>query len=215
MITLEQIRLTERDFLVFREVNRWRVTLSRHLKNLAGFSSQRTCDRRLKKLIEAGFLRRKKYIYGVPYLYFLTRTAQALIHTSTHEPKIRIEQITHDIAVLDTAIFVQSEKAVPFSDMQTEKELHGIDGFSNRRHQPDFIYEQGGKFVCVEVELSLKAKTRLEKNIKENFTNYDSQLWIVPDRHSKISAILEEQSRIYPDIQIIELSEVKKYAGNH
>lgn len=212
---MSNFKLIERDYVVFREVNRWRVTLSRHLKTLAGFSSQRTCDRRLKKLIEAGFLRRKKYIYGVPYLYFLTRTAQVLIHAFTHEPKIRIEQIVHDIAVLDTAIFVHSEKAVPFSDMQTEKELHGIDGFSNRRHHPDFIYQQGRRSVCVEVELSLKARTRLEKNIQSNFSNYDTQLWIVPDRHSKISAILEEQSRIYPNIQIIELSEVKKHAGNH
>lgn len=212
---MSNFKLVERDFRVFQEVNRWRVTLSRHLKTLAGFSSQRTCDRRLKTLIAAGFLRRQKYIYGVPYLYFLTRTAQALIHASTHEPKIRIEQIVHDIAVLDTAIFVHNEKAVPFSDMQTEKELHGLDGFSNRRHRPDFVYEQDGKSVCVEVELSLKARTRLEKNIQSNFSNYEKQLWIVPDRHSKISTILEEQSRIYPDIQIIELSEVKKHAGNH
>ena len=212
---MSNFKLVERDFRVFREVKRWRVTLSRHLKTLAGFSSQRTCDRRLKTLIEAGFLRRQKYIYGVPYLYFLTRTAQVLIHASTHEPKIRIEQIVHDIAVLDTAIFVHNEKNILFTDMQTEKELHGLDGFSNRRHRPDFVYEQGGKSVCVEVELSLKARTRLEKNIQSNFSNYDKQLWIVPDMHSKISAILEEQSHIYPDIQIIELSEVKKHAGNH
>lgn len=212
---MSNFKLVERDFRVFQEVTRWRVVLSRHLKILADFTSQRTCDRRLKTLIEAGFLRRQKYIYGVPYLYFLTRTAQVLIHASTHEPKIRIEQIVHDIAVLDTAIFVHNEKAVPFADMQTEKELHSLDGFSNRRHRPDFVYEQDGKSVCVEVELSLKAKTRLEKNIKENFTNYDSQLWIVPNMHSKISAILEEQSRIYPDIQIIELEGVKKHAGNH
>lgn len=212
---MSNFKLIERDYVVFREVNRWRVTLSRHLKTLAGFSSQRTCDRRLKKLIEAGFLRRQKYIYGVPYLYFLTRTAQVLIHASTHEPKIRIEQIVHDIAVLDTAIFVHNEKNILFTDMQTEKELHGLDGFSNRRHRPDFVYEQDGKSVCVEVELSLKARTRLEKNIQSNFSNYDTQLWIVPDRHSKIAEILEEQSRIYPDIQIIELSEVKKHAGNH
>lgn len=212
---MSNFKLIERDYVVFREVNRWRVTLSRHLKTLAGFSSQRTCDRRLKKLIEAGFLRRQKYIYGVPYLYFLTRTAQVLIHASTHEPKIRIEQIVHDIAVLDTAIFVHNEKNILFTDMQTEKELHGLDGFNNRRHRPDFVYEQDGKSVCVEVELSLKARTRLEKNIQSNFSNYDTQLWIVPDRHSKIAEILEEQSRIYPDIQIIELSEVKKHAGNH
>lgn len=212
---MSNFKLVERDFRVFQEVTRWRVTLSRHLKTLAGFSSQRTCDRRLKTLIEAGFLRRKKYIYGVPYLYFPERKAQVLIHASAHEPKIRIEQIVHDIAVLDTAIFVHNEKNILFTDMQTEKELHGLDGFSNRRHRPDFVYEQDGKSVCVEVELSLKAKTRLEKNIKENFTNYDSQLWIVPNMHSKIATILQEQSRIYPDIELINLEGVKKHAGNH
>lgn len=212
---MENFRLVERDYLVFQEVARWRVTLSRHLKALAGFSSQRTCDRRLKLLIEAGFLRRKKYIYGIPYLYFLTRKAQVLIHVSTHEPKIRIEQIIHDISVLDTAIYIHNEKAVPFSEMQTEKELHGIDGFSNRRHRPDFIFKQDEKSVCVEVELSLKAKTRLEKNIQQNFSNYDKQLWIVPNLHSKIAGILQEQSNIYPDIEMISLKEMNRYAGNH
>lgn len=212
---MSNFKLVERDYIVFKEIERWRVTLSRHLKTLAGFSSQRTCDRRLKTLIEAGLLHRQKYIYGVPYLYFLTRTAQALIHVSAHEPKIRIEQIVHDIAVLDTAIFVHNEKAVPFSDMQTEKELHGLDGFSNRRHRPDFVYEQDGKSVCVEVELSLKARTRLEKNTQSNFSNFDKQLWIVPDMHSKISAILQEQSYIYPNIELMDLEEVKKHAGNH
>lgn len=212
---MSNFRLVERDLQLFREVARWRVLLSRHLKILAEFPSQRTCDRRLKKLIEAGFLRRKKYIYGVPYLYFLTRKAQVLLHVSTHETKIRIEQITHDIFVLDTAIFVHDEKAVPFSDMQTEKELHSVDGFSNRRHRPDFIYHQNGKTVCVEVELSLKAKTRLEKNIQQNFSAYDKQLWIVPNLHSKIAGTLQEQSNIYPGIEIIELSEVNHYARNH
>lgn len=207
---MNNFRLVERDLHLFQEVNRWRVVLSRHLKKLVDFSSQRTCDRRLKKLIEAGFLRRKKYIYGIPYLYFLTRKAKVLIHVSTHEPKIRIEQVAHDISVLDTAIFVHAEKAVPFSEMQTEKELHGIDGFSNRRHRPDFVFQQDGKTVCVEVELSLKAKTRLEKNIQQNFSNYDKQIWIVPNLHSKIAGILQEQSKIYPAIDIISLEEVNR-----
>lgn len=212
---MNNFRLVERDLYLFQEVYRWRVILSRHLTALAEFSSQRTCDRRLKKLIEAGFLRRKKYIYGIPYLYFLTHKAQVLIHASTHTPKVKIEQIAHDISVLDTAIFVHDEKAVPFSDMQTEKELHSVDGFSNRRHRPDFIYHQNGKTVCVEVELSLKAKTRLVKNIQQNFMNYDSQLWIVPNLHNKIASVLNEQRKIYSDIDIISLAEVNHYAGNH
>lgn len=208
---MSNLRLVERDYLVFQEVNRWYVILSRHLKDIANFSSQRTCDRRLKKLIEAGFLDRKKYIYGVPYLYFLTRKAKVLIGASTRVEKIRLEQISHDITTLNVAIYLNKVKGIPFQDMLTEKQLHSSDGFSNRKHRPDFIYQINGKTTCVEVELSLKSKDRLEKNIKENFTNYDSQVWIVSDRDCKIATVLNEQSKIYPNIEILDLKEVNNH----
>ena len=60
------MELRERDYLVFREVERWRFCLGRHVQFLAGFSSQRTCDRRLKMLIEENFLRKRQ---KAPRLY--------------------------------------------------------------------------------------------------------------------------------------------------
>jgi len=84
-----------------------------------------------------------------------------------------------------------------------------IDGFSVRKHRPDFIYTSDGKKICVEVELSLKAKDRLEKIIKDNFREYDVQVWVVPDLKSKISKILEKNKSMYTNIKILELDEVK------
>ena len=46
--------LTERDVKIIKEIQHWRFLLSRQIKTLGGFNGQRACDRRLKKLIEAG-----------------------------------------------------------------------------------------------------------------------------------------------------------------
>ena len=69
---MEQVKVTERDELILREIDRWRTCGSRHIRFLANFSGQRATDRRLKILIDAGYIERKKYLYGVPSIYFLT-----------------------------------------------------------------------------------------------------------------------------------------------
>ncbi len=208
------MRLTERDYIVLRQIDRWRFCLSRHIFYLGGFSSQRTTDRRLKLLIEAGYIQRRKILYGIPYLYSLTYQGKLLIHTSLKGEKIRIEKITHDISVLDTAIYFILKYGVKQDDILTEKELHRLDGFSTRKHQPDFVIKNQDEKICIEVELTLKAKNRLEKNIQDNFVNYDYQKWIVPNTQIRIKNILQENSLIYP-LEIMDLEEVIKYVRNH
>ena len=56
-------------------------------------------------LLEAGYITRKKYLYGVPSLYALSHKGKVLLGLSPRQEKIRIDQIAHDIAVIDTAIF--------------------------------------------------------------------------------------------------------------
>ena len=210
VIHISGFRFVERDYLIFQEVARWRVITGKQICILAGFSGQRACDRRLKKLIEAGFLTRQRIIYGIPSIYSLTYQAKALIGAPVRVEKIRLEQISHDITVLNTAIYFNQVKGIPFSDMKTEKQLHQQDGFSNRKHRPDFIYLEDGKTTCVEVELSLKNKERLEKNIKQDFVNYDFTYWVVPYIESKIAQIVVKNRIAYPTIGILELSEIKE-----
>lgn len=178
---------------------------------MTGFTGQRACDRRLQKLLTAGFIKREKILYGVPYIYSLTSTGKALIGVSTSNKHIRIEQITHDILVADTAIFFNQKYDLPYSGIVTEKQLHRQDGFSNRKHQPDFVFKHNSKTYCVEIELTLKSKDRFKKNIIDNFNNYDYQIWIVPDLHTKIYTFLSDMNMNYPNIKIIEAKEVKFY----
>jgi len=204
-----EVKLVERDLVVFREIDRWRVCLGRHLKELAGFEGQRACDRRLRKLIDTGYIERKKVLYGVPGIYRNTNQVKLVADIIGGVQKIRVEQVKHDIAVLDIAIFVQKKASIPFVDMITEKQLHSMDGFGKRKHRPDFIYPKNRQMYCVEVEFSLKSKDRFEDNMKQNFLEYDRQIWVVPDIEYRIIHTLEENQARYPNIHILKLSEVQ------
>jgi len=203
------IRLVDRDMLIFREIDRWRVVQGRHIRKLTGFDGQRACDRRLRKLIEAGYIKRKRVLYGVAGIYLNTSKAQMKMGLSTRSRKIRVEQIMHDIAVVDTAIFFNKRYEIAFDSMKTEIESHRLDGFGIRKHRPDFVFTRNKKLICVEVELSLKARDRFEKIIKDNFLAYEKQIWIVPDMDSKIARILANNKTTYPNIKILELNEMQ------
>ena len=182
----------------------------RHIRELVGFRGQRACDRRLRKLIEAGYIRREKILYGVAGIYSNTIRATRVVEgrLAGVNRKIRVEQIMHDIAVLDTAIFFNKKYGVEFDNITTESELHRLDGFGVRKHRPDFVITKDDKKICVEVELALKAKKRLEKIIYENFMTYNIQIWIVEDMENKIAQILREHQGLYSDIKIMKLEEV-------
>jgi len=202
-------RLMDRDYRIIQEIDRWQICTGRHIKYFAGFSGQRACDRRLRKLIEAGFLERRKILYGLAGVYRNTYKARMLIGV-LREKKIRLEHLRHDIYVLDVAIYLNIRDGIPFECMVTERQLHSKDGFSVRKHRPDFAYVMDSRTICVEVELTLKSMDNFVKNMKENFMNYDVQLWIVPNMDSKIARILQEYAKKYTNIEILELGVVKE-----
>jgi len=204
------MELGERDFRVFREIERWRFCLGRHIQYLAGFSSVRTCDRRLRMLLDEGYLKRHMVLYGVPNVYILTRKSKTLISANQRQEKIRLDQIIHDVTVLDVAICLMKSWKLDNADIKTEKQLHKEGGFGTRTHQPDFVITtKKNKTYCIEVELSLKSKARLEKNIKSNFLKYDVQVWVTDERGTKLIRILEDFKTPYPNIQITNIKEVQ------
>ena len=203
--------LTDRDYKIMREIERFRFCLSRHIKSLAGFEGQRACDRRLKLLIEAGYINRKKVLYGVPSVYYLTHKGKMLIGANKRQDKIRVEKIPHDIAVVDTAIYFMLKHGVGLDEIITEKQINTQAGFGERKHSPDFIVEKDGVKNCVEVELSLKAKARFEKIVEENYLAYDTQFWIVTKSGLKIKRILDELTAKYQNIKVVKLEEVQEF----
>lgn len=89
------IQLTQRDYEAIGLIHRFRFCLGRHVKELAGFGGARGTNRRLKMLIEAKCLERRKYLYGVPYLYTTAHKGRMLIGANKRADTIRLERITH------------------------------------------------------------------------------------------------------------------------
>ena len=205
------MRLVDRDYKIMKEIDRWRFCLSRHIKLLGGFEVQRACDRRLKILIKAGYIDRKKVLYGVPSVYFLTHKGKMLIGANKRQEKIRVEKIPHDIAVVETAIYFMQKHKILSDEIMTEKQINSSAGFGERKHCPDFIIEKGGKKICVEIELSVKAKARLEKIVADNYIAYDNQIWIVAKSGLKIKKNLEHLFEKYPNIKIMKLEGVQDF----
>jgi len=191
--------LVDRDIEIFKLVYRLGFCLGRHINSLFFcINSSRACDRRLASLIKAGYLNRKKYLYGVPYLYTLTHKGRVLIGANKRENKIRLEQIMHDIKTIDVLIHFMDKYKLSLCGFTTERELHIEDGFGGRKHHPDFIFVMSGKTIAVEIELTAKSKMRLEKNIRDNYIKYDGQIWLTNDKktHTLISKVADEYTNI-------------------
>lgn len=202
------MELQNRDFDILRLVYKFRFALGRHIKVLAGFSGLRAADRRLKALIDGGYLTRKKYLYGTPYLYTLTHKGRILLGVNKREDKIRVDKITHDTYVLESVIYYMTKYNLSFNDIESEKELHIKGGFGTRKHQPDFVFTLAGKKSAVEIELHPKTKERLEKNVRDNYLDFDNQIWITDDK--KVCGLLEKFTAEYTNIEIIRLGAILK-----
>jgi hypothetical protein len=183
--------------------------LGRHIEKIGKFGGTRATDRRLKKLVDEGLLTRKKYIYGLAGIYQATRKAQKLFGLDTYLGTVRLDQATHDMAVVDVYLYLKVKLSLPADSFTSEKEIRHKEGFTTRSHAPDFLYEQAGQVFCVEVELSQKAKERLESNVADNFIKYAGQKWYVPKSNKRVIAWLEEFKTTYPNIEVIDLGEVK------
>lgn len=205
------LELQDRDFEILKLVYRFRFCLGRHVRVLGGFAGARACDRRLKMLVEAGYLERKKYLYGIPYLYTVTHKGRMLIGANKRADTLRLERIIHDVSILDSVIFFIGKANISLNRITSEKELHSADGFGHRRHYPDFVIDGN---VAVEIEIALKSKERLRKNIEANYLEYDSQYWIVSE-NPKLNKLMQEFQSEYSNLKTIKLEEVKMYVNDN
>jgi len=89
-----------------------------------------------------------------------------------------------------------------------------------RKHHPDFVFvhkdindsvvESGGADIncAVEIELTLKAKENLERNIRDNYLNYDHQIWITGD--NKIFNLIQAFADEYANIEVIHMDKMEE-----
>lgn len=192
---------------MLKEIYRFRFLLSRHIKVLGDFSSQRTTDRRLRILEQNGYIERRKIAYGVPSIITLTCKGCSSIGVSKKKTNIKLNQLDHDILVLDILCHFLSTKQIQKNEIISEKEIYSLCGFGVNKHIPDFVIKNKENNIAIEIELSEKAINRLVKNIQSNFIEYDKQVWFVP-KASKIEKNIKNIINQYSDIEIYFLEDI-------
>ena len=130
-----------------------------------------------------------------------------LLGENKRAEKIRVDRITHDIAVLDVLLYFMEKYKVGINSIITEKEMHMKDGFSVRKHYPDFILLHNDKTCAVEIELNPKARETMEKNIKSNYLAYDKQVWVT--NNNKVNSLLEDFTKAYSNIMVLDMEDVR------
>lgn len=202
--------MTNEDISILHTVGKWRFLLSRHIQAFTGHSSKRTFYRKLKRLIDTGYLKRERILYGIPAIYTLTHKGRVLIGLNKREDKIRLDQLKHDILVLDTVLYKMQKEDVSIDSITSEKELHSEDGFGTRKHQPDFVILKDGETYAYEIELSLKAESRISENVQLNYINYDYQVWVISKDNKKLCRTVENVLSTYSGASILYTCEVLK-----
>ena len=203
------LKIVPRDYILMQQISKWRFLLGRQIKILADFPSQRTVDRRIKILKEAGYIKGAYKLYGVPALYFATNKAKNVFNLDFVTTDVKIARIVHDIAVVDTAIYFM--KKLKVVNIKSEREFRHDSGFKRDGHYPDFICNIGSATYSVEIEMTVKNKNVLENNIKKNYLSYDNQVWVVLKDKTKIWTVLEKSKNTYSNIFLISLEEVISY----
>lgn len=203
--------LQDRDIQILQQITKYRFLLSRQIKVLCNFSGQRACDRRTKKLIDNGLLEKKHFLYGIPSLYFTTEKAKTLHGLAYITKNVRIENINHDVLVIDSAIYLAGVKGIPEKDIVSERQIKNQFGFGKSRHVPDLLYDFNDKKCCVEIELNVKQYSKLYKNVKENYDAYDYQIWFIDFSKEKLVENLNKLRIRYSSIITIDIGEVMAY----
>ena len=165
-----------------------------------------TGQRRMKKLTEAGLLKRKRFNFGQPRVNWLTKSGWEVSGDSLPPPKI-INRITyhHDLTLVDVAQAVTAHtNGTFFPERRLRADLLGK-GKRTTCHLPDgMLYIDDQKPIAIELEMSVKAAERLDKIISGYFTNLKlKEVWYFVT-NNEVRKAVERTIGTYDGFKVID-----------
>jgi hypothetical protein len=179
--------LTSRDREIVNWIGRQGVVRAEHV--MVRFSIGRTASyRRLHVLVDYGLVRRHRLLYNDGGL--LTATAQGLRWAELdrlHPARISLALVPHMIA--SAALAAELEPRLVHETLLSDREHRAAENAAGqpvasailvpdradraRMHRPDFalVGADGERVVAIEVELTLKSRTRLERILRGYLRN--------------------------------------------
>jgi hypothetical protein len=213
--------LTPRDIAIAEWVGRQGAVRAEHV--MARFSIGRTAAyRRLHELVDFGLLRRHRLLYRDGGL--LTATAEGLRCAGLDRltpAKISLALVPHMIA--SAALAAELEPRLVDEQLLSDREHRAAEiaagepiasaiigaprGGHEGLHRPDFalIKRDGGDVVAVEIELTLKNRTRLERILRGYLLNQNVSV-VRYYAHREIAQAVQRVARAAGADGILELA---------
>jgi hypothetical protein len=167
-------QLTKRDIAILQFVNTFGFCTLPHLEQHFALKSRRAYQL-MQRLIQVGYIQHQRIFHAQHGIYYLTDQGA----TCTDLPaidKIPIGIYYHQLRIID--VYLKLRQQYPHADWVSERYLKHekfYKGIGQPGHTADGILRfTDGKYVAIEIELSLKSKNRLSHILKF----YGSQLHI-------------------------------------
>jgi len=163
------MRVTERDRMMLQWINGHSFVTIQQAANWMRVGYE-TARHRLRLLVKAGYLRRKRFEHLGPLLHWLTREGGQVAGETLPVPKA-INRVTflHDTMLVDlaeTLIAKTGGEFVPERRLRAELKAEGQRVLT---HLPDgLLYLNNKKPIAIELELSLKAADRLRDIVTDD-----------------------------------------------
>ena len=183
----KQIILNDRDLQLFRFVDKYRVAAVKSISLACGFNSMQYVSRRIKKLVEYGYINHISMYLGHPHFYCLTKKGLKEIGIDAKPYRPAPTTAFHYVGVADCAAYLAYNYGLDaVKDFFVDKDFYHNDEVIERyslksTHKPDIIFVKGPTTYYVEFERSRKGKKKILENILMNHLSGVNQIWIVSD----------------------------------
>ena len=154
--------LQDRDFEIFKFINKFAFVSTNHLLQMFGLSERRTYQI-LARLVTNLYLEKQRVITSEPSIYCLTKLSADLIQSKKPKP-ITLQNLKHNLLLVDVYISIKLES--PEFQVLSDRDLRKDKGFGYKGHIPDLLVKtlefNGKKDIAIELELTTKDKKRLK-----------------------------------------------------
>jgi hypothetical protein len=162
----KRVKVTEREIQILRFINEFGFCSIQQIMKFSGRKKTR-CYESMMVLNRLGLVKHKRIIYGVSGVYYVTQKGAEFTDLIPLH-KISLGIYEHQLSIVD--VYLKLKEQLPEFKWLSERRLLSdkyMEGLGRRGHLPDGILVfPDGKQIAIEIEITMKAKRRLEGILK-------------------------------------------------
>ena len=199
------MNLMKRDQALFRWINGHGFVTVTQASAWMGTNYQ-AAQRRMRKLVDAGYLARKRLLHGDKRVHWVTRQALSASGDQLAPPQtIGLGSYRHDLVLVDVAQAVVDQTGGDFVPERRLRQEAGFKGVGVSGHLPDGLLRRPGQMpVAVELEMSPKGRQRLKRIISGYAANMGlEQVWYFVIGQD-VRHVVEQAARSHDFIKVLD-----------